>query len=195
MAKAKELTINYWNNRYLEGKVGWDMGEVSPPIKAYIDQLDDKSVSILIPGAGNSYEAEYLFKLGFTNVYLLDYAQEAMKNFSVRTPTFPKEKIYVEDFFEHKGSYDIIIEQTLFCAINPTLRQNYADKVAQLLPDGAKLVGLMFNREFDNGPPFGGNSDEYLGYFDPHFTDIKMDACYNSIAERQGSEVFINMTR
>lgn len=195
MSRAKELTDNYWNRRYLEGLTGWDMGEVSPPIKAYIDQLGDKSISILIPGAGNSYEAEYLHKNGFTNVHILDYAQTAMSGFGDRNPHFPKENIHIEDFFQHYGGYDLIIEQTLFCAIDPELRQQYADTVAELLVVGGKLVGLMFNCQFENGPPFGGTADEYSDYFASDFAEIQMTDCYNSIAARQGRELFINLTR
>jgi len=56
---------NYWENRYQNQQTGWDIGEISSPLKAYIDQLEDKSIKILIPGAGNAYEAEYLFLNGF----------------------------------------------------------------------------------------------------------------------------------
>jgi hypothetical protein len=45
-------------------ETGWDLGQVSPPLKAYIDQLTDKNLRILIPGCGNSYEAEYLLEKG-----------------------------------------------------------------------------------------------------------------------------------
>jgi len=195
MSRAKELTENYWNKRYLDGLTGWDMGEVSPPIKAYVDQLEDKSISILIPGAGNSYEAEYLFKNGFTNVHLLDYAEAAMNGFSHRNPEFPKNNIHIEDFFKHEGKYDMIMEQTLFCAIDPELRQRYADTVAELLNSGGKLVGLLFNCQFEDGPPFGGDAREYFKYFSPYFDPIRMTECYNSIPARLGNELFINLTR
>ena len=126
---------------------------------------------------------------------MLDYAQAAMVAFGKRNPSFPKENILIEDFFEHVGVYDMIIEQTLFCAIDPLLRQAYAEKVAELLDLGGKLVGLMFNREFETGPPFGGDVKEYIRYFDPYFNPISMSECYNSIPERQGNEVFVNLTK
>jgi methyl halide transferase len=44
------VTPSYWNNRYLEENTTWDLGQVSPPLKNYIDQLENKAVSILIPG-------------------------------------------------------------------------------------------------------------------------------------------------
>ena len=64
----------YWSNRYDTDDTGWDLGQVSPPIKAYIDQLEHKNLRILIPGCGNTYEAEYLLQQGFTDVTVIDIA-------------------------------------------------------------------------------------------------------------------------
>ena len=52
----------YWSQRYQEGQTGWDIGGVSAPLAAYFDQLEDKNLRILIPGAGNAHEAAYLFQ-------------------------------------------------------------------------------------------------------------------------------------
>ena len=59
------LSEEFWENKYKTNKIGWDLGEVSPPLKTYFDQLENKGLKILIPGGGNSYEAAYLFKKGF----------------------------------------------------------------------------------------------------------------------------------
>ena len=72
-----KLTREYWNNRYLKGNTGWDIGEVSTPLKDLIDRLSDKNLRILIPGAGRAYEAIYLYKKGFQNVFVCDWAAEA----------------------------------------------------------------------------------------------------------------------
>jgi len=64
----KNLDEAYWDNRYKQYTDAWDLGEVSPPIKDYFDQMQDKTLDILIPGGGNSYEAEYLYNSGFQNV-------------------------------------------------------------------------------------------------------------------------------
>ena len=55
------LDAEYWNNRYISHDFKWDLGEVSDPLKHYFDQLTDTNLHILIPGAGNAHEAEYLF--------------------------------------------------------------------------------------------------------------------------------------
>jgi len=62
----------YWSKRYEENQTGWDIGYPSTPIKTYVDQLENKDLKILIPGAGNAYEAEYLWQQGFKNVHVLD---------------------------------------------------------------------------------------------------------------------------
>jgi thiopurine S-methyltransferase len=60
-----------------------------------------------------------------------------------------------------------------------------------MLNDGGKLVGLLFDRDFQDGPPFGGNKEEYLNYFSPLFNIKIFEKCYNSIEPRMGSELFI----
>ncbi|MCB0780847.1 MAG: SAM-dependent methyltransferase, partial [Flavobacteriales bacterium] len=52
-----DLDRDFWQQRYADGTTGWDLGAVSPPLKAYFDQLTDKDLRILIPGGGRSYEA------------------------------------------------------------------------------------------------------------------------------------------
>ena len=47
---SSNLDAEFWENRYRNQETGWDLGTVSPPLKAYIDQLEDKDVAILIPG-------------------------------------------------------------------------------------------------------------------------------------------------
>lgn len=189
----EELSANYWNKRYVNSENGWDLGVISLPIKEYIDQLTDTSISILIPGCGNGYEGEYLIEKGFQNVYLLDFAEEPLLNFKNNNPNFPVENLINEDFFKHQGNYDLIIEQTLFCAIDPKLRMNYAKKISELLTPKGKLIGLLFNREFQSGPPFGGSKNEYLTYFTPYFKCVKMEDCFNSIEPRKGTELFISI--
>lgn len=186
----------FWSSKYQEGQTGWDMGEVSPPIKAYIDQLTNKDLSILIPGAGNAYEAAYLFEQGFTDVTVLDLAKEPLDNFKKRVPDFPVSNLVQQDFFKHEGHYDLIIEQTFFCALDPSLRMNYIDKMKALLKTNGKLVGLLFDfRLSDEGPPFGGDADAYSLAFQKQFYLKTLTPCYNSIKPRDGKELFINFVK
>lgn len=105
---------DFWDTRYRDNEIGWDVGEISTPLKTYFDQLTDKSLAILIPGSGNSYEAEYLHSLGFTNVVIVDIAPTAIASFKNRVPDFPSIHCVNTNFFELCGRFDIIIEQTFF---------------------------------------------------------------------------------
>ena len=187
-----ELNNKIWNNRYLNDEIGWDIGNISTPLKEYFNQLENKELKILIPGCGNAYEAEYLVSMGFKNVFLIDWAQEALDNFQNRNKSFPTTNLICGDFFKHEENYDLIIEQTFFCAINPILRKDYVLKMKELLADKGKLIGLLFNDTlFTNRPPFGGKKSEYIDLFNKHFINVSMEKAYNSIESRKDRELFI----
>ena len=185
----------YWTKRYQEESTGWDIGYPSTPLKTYIDQLEDKTISILIPGAGNAYEAEYLWQQGFENVFVMDISEFPLKQFQERNPDFPKRQLLLEDFFEHKNQYDIIFEQTFFCSFIPTddNRNRYAEHMAKLIKAQGKLVGVWFDIPITDNlekRPFGGNKELYLSYLNPHLEMKTFERCYNSIPPRQGNELF-----
>lgn len=190
-----DLGIDYWNNRYVNNDFGWDTGSVSIPLKEYFDQLTNKQLSILIPGAGNAYEAEYLVNNGFTNVFVCDFAEEPLKNLKQRCPAIKQENLLQIDFFEISNmKFDLIIEQTFFCALHPSLRKKYFEKMHELLKPNGKLVGLLFHDLLNSDmPPFGGSKEEYETYFKDLFKIKVYDTCNNSIRPRAGRELFITL--
>jgi len=186
-----ELDKGYWEKRWADGETGWDMGSVSRPLKEFIDGLTDKEIKILIPGCGNAHEAEYLWNLGFKNTFVVDISKKALGSFKKRFPSFPSENTICWDFFELTGNYDLILEQTFFCALAPSQRQDYAVKVAELLKPNGMLVGVLFDFPLEDGPPYGGNAEEYKVYFQEHFKVARLERCYNSIKPREGRELFV----
>jgi SAM-dependent methyltransferase len=194
----KHLTSVYWNNKYINKETGWDLGEISSPLKAYINQIHNKDLRILIPGAGNAYEAIYLLENSFTNVTVIDYAKQALSNLKLKLNDINIKNYHlVEDnFFNHQGEYDLILEQTFFCAINPELRKDYINHAYQLLSKDGKIAGLLFNRIFPSaGPPFGGNKEEYRSLFETKFNIKIMEKANNSVKPRMGSELFFVLVK
>ncbi len=186
----------FWNDRYNTNSTGWDLGEISPPLMAYIDQLTNKDIRILIPGCGNSYEAEYLLQQGFTNITVIDIAPVLVKKLKNKFASNAYIKIVLGNFFNHTGEYDLILEQTFFCALNPSLRSSYVAKMTKLLAAEGRLAGVLFDRAFENeGPPFGGSKTQYIPLFEKCFNFKVFDPCYNSFAKRQGTELFIILTK
>lgn len=182
---------NFWDTRWQNQNTGWDLGEVSPAIKNYIDQLEDKEQEILIPGAGNAYEAEYFISQGFTNITVIDIAPTLIKQLKEKHKETKALTLIEGDFFKHEGAYDLIIEQTFFCAIDPSLRDAYVDKMHNLLKPNGKLVGVLFNRDFEGGPPFGGSKQEYEKRFKNKFAIQKLEECYCSYPARQDAELWM----
>ena len=191
----KPLDQAYWDAQYKAKTTGWDLGQVSPPLKDYIDTLENKNSSILIPGCGNTYEAEYLLQKGFTNITVIDIAPTVVKVLQQKFAQSSNIKIIQGDFFLHQGSYDLILEQTFFCALPPTMRQKYVWKMHELLAKNGILAGLLFNRTFEVSPPFGGNKEEYEMLFKNAFEFLKMEVSKNSITPRANSELFIELKK
>ena len=189
----------FWQQRYEAGSIQWDMGQISPPLKSYIDQLPEsaKDQMILVPGAGNAYEVGYLHEQGFTNVILVDFAPAPIEEFAKRYSDFPSDHLICADFFElspQNYQFDWILEQTFFCAINPSRRDEYVKQMAALLKPQGKLIGLLFDKDFGGDDiPFGGSKEEYQQRFAPYFDISVMETSSNSHPARQGSELFIKL--
>lgn len=190
--KHEPLPAEFWDDLYRRQETRWDIGSVSTPIKEYIDQLTNKDLRILIPGAGSSYEAMYLAAKGFTDITVIDISSLLTEKLQKTVaPLHPSIKIITGDFFLLSGQFDLVIEQTFFCTLHPSLRKKYIQKVKELLTGNGKLAGVLFNREFDNNPPFGGGLEEYRQLFSSGLRIKVLEDCINSISARAGTELFL----
>lgn len=187
------LNEAFWNERYLSHQTHWDTGKPSTPLAHLIEGLADKQMHILIPGCGNAYEGAYLSEKGFRNITLLDISAVVTDHLKDVFAHDEKVTVIHQDFFDHDGQYHLILEQTFFCALHPSLREKYAAKMHSLLhPDGC-ITGVLFNVEFENNPPFGGSREEYEALFSKNWNIEKMEPCYNSIKPRMGRELFFRL--
>lgn len=191
---SESLDKNFWENRYQTKDTAWDIGYASPALMAYMEgkPLDAK---ILIPGAGNAYEAEALWNKGFKNITVLDIAEQPLQQLKHRVPNFPDKNLICADFFQLQGQFDIILEQTFFCALEPALRPRYVTKMAELLAPKGELAGLLFDAPMNaDKPPYGGSKNEYQSLFSPSFHVLEMEISNLSISPRLGRELFFRLT-
>ncbi len=192
---APELDGDYWNTRWEKGETGWDIGYASPAITEYINGLPNKDLHILVPGCGNAYEAQHLVNNGFSRITLLDIAPEAVARLNKQFNN-GSVQVLCADFFGHEGQYDLVLEQTFFCALPINRRGDYVRKMAELLKPGGTIAGVLFASEFEKeGPPFGGTEEAYRALFAPYFHIQHMEPCRNSIPPRQGNELFISLIK
>ena len=186
----------YWSEKYKQQLMGWDTGSITTPLKEYFEQLEDKDLRILIPGCGNGHEVKYLYDNGFTNVTVVDISAKPFTTLIRHCTNWGKDSFIVDDFFNIDGQYDLIVEQTFFCALDPRMRHDYSLKMHDLLAPGGRLAGVLFKVFFaGDNPPFGGNKKEYVEYFKDKFKFKVFDDCHNSIKPRIGKELFINLIK
>ena len=191
-----ELNQDFWNTLWENKTTHWDIGYPSPAIVNFMSNYPNKNASILIPGCGNAYEAEFLVKNGFTDITLIDIAPIAVNLLKEKFENYPQIKIICGDYFEHNKKYDLQIEQTFFCALDPKKRNYYVKHSASILKHNGSIIGLMFNKDFGNSfPPFGGNSEEYLELFTPYFEIHTLEKCSNSIPPRIDTELFVHFIK
>jgi SAM-dependent methyltransferase len=69
----------------------------------------------------------------------------------------------------HLRGADLVVEHTLFCAIDPSLRDRYVDAVADVLRPGGRLLALFWLIRTESGPPFGANEAEIRHRFARRF--------------------------
>ncbi|HOY15549.1 MAG TPA: methyltransferase domain-containing protein [Saprospiraceae bacterium] len=192
----QNLDSTYWNSRYIEENTPWDIGYPSPALVSYLKSQVKPGCKILIPGAGKAYEATWLIEtMDHFELTIVDLSIDLVDKLKVKFQNFANVEVICLDFFELEGKYDLILEQTFFCAIDPSLRNQYLAKMKSLLSPGGKLAGLLFNVEFEKaGPPFGGSSVEYVNAFNQYFSEYFIDYFPNSIPQRSGNEIFFEIS-
>ncbi len=188
-----KLDQSFWEDKYINNRTGWDIGGVSPQLQKYFSDLTGKNQKILIPGCGNGYEAIWLAQKGFTDITVIDLAAAPLAHVKSKAPSV---KTIQGNFFQLDDHFDLIIEQTFFCALDPRLRPQYVNKMATLLKPKGILAGLLFSIEFDReGPPFGGSIKEYRQLFEEQFDLISLSPALLSIKPRLGNEVFFEFRK
>jgi cyclopropane fatty-acyl-phospholipid synthase-like methyltransferase len=182
-----------WQRHYDEGDLGWDLGQVAPP---FIKLFESKTIlpgKTLIPGCGRGHEVIYLAENGF-EVTAVDYSPGAVNHLkSTVQERNLKCEVLNMDFFgidsAHNGVYDLLIEQTFFCAISPEQRSSYVSTVARALKKGGMLAGLFYNTgEEEGGPPFNTTREDIKKYFSDSFEIRQLSKAEDSAEQRKNKE-------
>ncbi len=156
-------TDNEWEARYQAGTTGWDRGQASPALFHWLEQgVLAPPARVLIPGCGNGYEVDELACRGFA-VVALDIAPTPVNNLRQRLRQKGLQaEVEQADLFRWQAAtpFDAVYEQTCLCAIDPALREAYADKLHQWLRPGGVLLAQFMQTGQAGGPPFHCALDE-----------------------------------
>ncbi|SEP07215.1 methyltransferase domain-containing protein [Aquisalimonas asiatica] len=159
---------NYWHQRWLEGKTGWDRGDASPALRRWLDAGHMTPGRILVPGCGNGYEVDLLAAHGFS-VTALDIVPEPLaalrERLAARGLTADVVEGDVFTYMHPDGPFDAVYEQTCLCAFDPALRPDYAERLRQWVRPGGTLYALFAQTPWRNGPPFHSSPEQMRALF------------------------------
>ena len=181
-----------WQRHYDEDDLGWDLGHVAPP---FVDLLESNAIfpcKTLVPGCGRGHEVIFFGENGF-DVTAVDYSIGAVNHLnSVILERKLNIRVLNLDFFEldstHDCLYDLLIEQTFFCAISPSQRPLYVETVARILQKGGMIAGLFYHTEKEGGPPFNTTRQDIIKHFSGLFEIRELTQAKNSAEKRKGKE-------
>lgn len=160
----------FWSSRYVTGRTPWDLHGVPAALRAFLQRSESRG-RVLIPGCGSGYEVRAFHDAGY-EVTALDFSLAAVDR--ARALLGPLgHKVQVGDFFEHEfpaAGFDLVYERTFLCALSPERWHAYAGRMAELLRNGGRLVGMFVYGNAPDGPPFplpeGRQQELFAGRFD-----------------------------
>lgn len=189
------LTPEYWQGRFMSRDTPWELGHPSVVLLEAVDELarrgdDIRGKRILSPGCGTGSDAFALAERG-ARVLAVDWSPSALTAIQMRAQGLSPESgsIQVEsgDFFLMTPQpVDVVAEHTFFCAIDPSARGRYVDRIRAWLTTGGYLVGNFFVLSDDDarmlpglsltsvgeGPPFATTVAELRRLLSPTFEEI-----------------------
>lgn len=197
----------YWDAAYHDERDGWDMGTPTPVFADLLmrfgmdfSALGDRDYAalnrpprVLMPCSGRGYDA-LLFAGGGWDVTAVDFAEHPLRwlRREAEHAGLPVE-VLQEDMFalaeRFPQRYDLLVEYTCVCAIDPDRRQEFVDFAHSVLrPDGT-LMALLFPVDGrPGGPPFSIDVEEFKEQMAAHFTLVHESTPETSVKPRRGRE-------
>ena len=190
--ESKEYSREDWQDHYDSNDLGWDLGQVAPPFVELWEKGKLPWGEVLVPGCGRGHEVIFLAENGF-EVTGIDFSEGAVTYLgNALKKRNLKGRVLHQDFFSlddtHDGVYNLVIEQTFFCAISPRQRQDYVLKVSRMLKPGGMLVGLFYHTDKQGGPPYNTTREDIETHFSENFEIQELDKTSLSSEQRKGKE-------
>ncbi|KAJ0969355.1 hypothetical protein J5N97_022232 [Dioscorea zingiberensis] len=187
-------SIDGWEKCWEEGLTPWDLGQPTPIFTHLLQTGNLPKGRVFIPGCGSGYDVVAIAGPE-RHVVGLDISYTAMKRAEELSSSSPNASyctFLAADFFTYQPSelFDLIIDYTFFCAIDPTMRAAWAKKIGDILKPDGELLTLMFPiGDEAGGPPYSVSVPEYEKVLNPiGFKVIQVVDNELAINQRKGRE-------
>ncbi|MEY4385724.1 MAG: hypothetical protein RLY20_1007 [Verrucomicrobiota bacterium] len=176
------MSQNDWEARYQSGDTHWDKGAASPGLVDFLHERPEfPRGSVAVPGCGFGHDVRAWADFGF-NASGFDIAPSAVAGARNQTAIWEKSRtgkhqpvntppFVLADFLHDDPPFrfDYVFEHTLFCAIQPALRDAYVEALLRWIKPGGTYLAVNYIVCDPDGPPFPTNSVELWQRFKPHF--------------------------
>ena len=183
---------DFWCKRFGSGTTPWDAGKVPDDFAQFV-AAQPRPLRTLIPGCGSGWEATVLAEHAWRTT-ALDFSPTAVDRAQATLAPLLGPGSTVDlvcgDFFQWQpeAPLDLIYERAFLCALPRKLWDDWAHRVAALLPPGALLAGYFFVCDQPKGPPFGILPEQLDALLSPHFRRNEDRAVADSIPVFAGRE-------
>lgn len=184
---------DFWDQRYQQGVMPWDGGEVPRDFKNWCARLTP-GARVLVPGCGTGYEVAVLDNAG-ARVDAIDFSPEAVGRAQAWLGA-RADLVRQADFFALGAStYDFVYERAFLCALPPRVWTAYAAKMAECIRPGGALVGYFFLKSTAKGPPFGTTEPALCDLLASHFRLAEQRPVEDSLPVFAGHERWMHWQR
>ncbi|MEM7517098.1 MAG: methyltransferase domain-containing protein [Planctomycetota bacterium] len=181
-----------WAQRYAEKNTPWDNGEAHPDLRERFADLDlPRGGRALVPGCGRGHDALFLAQQGL-NVLAVDLVEGLADEVGARFEKLGSRFLVADALtLEIDEPFDLVFEQTFYCAIDPEQRPAWAALQARALKPGGKLAVLVFpiDRPKDlGGPPWQTRSEDLQAVLGENFRLLVEEPARHPLEKREWRE-------
>lgn len=197
------LSPTFWDERFDGAFTPWDRGGAPERLRRFVAEGQTQGAKaggshsvaatwftprVLIPGCGAGYELALLAEAGW-DATAIDFSPSAVAAARQNVGRWA-DRVVDADFFAYQPSQplDIIYERAFLCAMPRHMWPQIARRWAELLPEGAQLLGYFFFDNNEKGPPFGADRRQLEALLAPYFTLEQDEPVEDSIPVFQGKE-------
>lgn len=184
------MSRDYWEHRYQTQDMRWEKGAPSPGLVDFLATHPElPRGSVCVPGCGTGHDVRAFVKAGFEG-FGFDIAPSAIALATEKTrQAGMSAQFTLADFLhdEPPQKFDWIFEHTLFCAIQPSERDDYVRAVRRWLKPGGHYLAVNYFLCEPPGPPWPVTREELVERFAPHF-ELLAEWLPRSYESRTGKE-------
>jgi thiopurine S-methyltransferase len=180
----------FWLDRWQQNQIGFHQEEGNPALREFASELKIADGDLVfVPLCGKSLDLEWLSQQGYrvlgvelSKIAITDFFVEQGKEASITTrDAFQSYRngdieILCGDYFNLDADMfsDVraVFDRAALIAMPPEMRQAYADKIAELLQTGTRilLVTMEYPGNQMQGPPFSVPEENVRDLYDKNFS-------------------------